>query len=76
MFKGKNVDINILKLVDIVLFIVDMYIYHLLLYVYYVCLLLCRYYKVNDVRRFKFDRPFHKGTKDPQNEFAVRYTRQ
>lgn len=45
-----------------------------LLFAVYVCLLLCRYYKVNDVRRFKFDRPFHKGAKDPQNEFAVRFT--
>ncbi|XP_065900793.1 dedicator of cytokinesis protein 2-like [Dysidea avara] len=42
IFKGKNVDMNILK-----------------------------YYKVNDIRRFKFDRPFHKGTKDPKNEFAT-----
>ena len=43
------------------------------MYMIIVCLYLYlhRYYKVNDVRHFKFDRPFHKGTKDPQNEFAV-----
>ena len=48
-------------------------IYSLFIYMIIICLYLYlhRYYKVNDVRRFKFDRPFHKGTKDPQNEFAV-----
>ena len=48
------------------LLFVCMYMVIICLYLY-----LHRYYKVNDVRRFKFDRPFHKGTKDPQNEFAV-----
>ena len=48
------------------LLFVGMYMIIICLYLY-----LHRYYKVNDVRRFKFDRPFHKGTKDPQNEFAV-----
>ena len=76
MFKGKNVDINILKLVDIIDYCqcVCLPFVVCLLFVLYVCLLLYRYYKVNDVRRFRSDRPFHKGTKDPQHEFAVRHT--
>ncbi|XP_074493212.1 dedicator of cytokinesis protein 3-like isoform X13 [Sebastes fasciatus] len=27
------------------------------------------FYRVNNVRRFRYDRPFHKGTKDRDNEF-------
>ncbi|XP_019851718.1 PREDICTED: dedicator of cytokinesis protein 2-like isoform X2 [Amphimedon queenslandica] len=29
------------------------------------------YYKTNDVCKFRFDRPFHKGKKDPECEFAT-----
>ncbi|KAL0159601.1 hypothetical protein M9458_043326, partial [Cirrhinus mrigala] len=27
------------------------------------------FYRVNNVRRFRYDRPFHKGPKDKENEF-------
>jgi dedicator of cytokinesis protein 3 len=27
------------------------------------------FYRVNNVRRFRYDRPFHKGSKDRENEF-------
>lgn len=30
------------------------------------------FYRVNNVRRFRYDRPFHKGPKDRDNEFKVR----
>ena len=30
-----------------------------------------RYYRTNDVQKFRYDRPFHRGQKDPQCEFAV-----
>lgn len=29
------------------------------------------FYKVNNIWRFRYDRPFHKGTKDKENEFKV-----
>lgn len=29
------------------------------------------FYRVNNVRRFRYDRPFHKGPKDRENEFKV-----
>ncbi|CAH1784994.1 unnamed protein product [Owenia fusiformis] len=29
------------------------------------------FYKVNEVNRFQYDRPFHEGTKDPKNEFKT-----
>lgn len=29
------------------------------------------FYRVNNVRRFRYDRPFHKGPKDRDNEFKV-----
>lgn len=29
------------------------------------------FYRVNNVRRFRYDRPFHKGLKDRENEFKV-----
>ena len=29
------------------------------------------FYRVNNVRRFRYDRPFHKGSKDRENEFKV-----
>lgn len=31
------------------------------------------FYKVNHIWRFRYDRPFHKGTKDKENEFKVNY---
>lgn len=31
------------------------------------------FYKVNHIWRFRYDRPFHKGTKDKENEFKVEY---
>lgn len=31
------------------------------------------FYKVNHIWRFRYDRPFHKGTKDKDNEFKVYY---
>lgn len=31
------------------------------------------FYKVNHIWRFRYDRPFHKGTKDKENEFKVKY---
>lgn len=30
------------------------------------------FYRVNNIRRFRYDRPFHKGPKDRDNEFKVR----
>ena len=30
-----------------------------------------RYYKTNEVQRFRYDRPFHKGQKNKECEFAV-----
>ena len=38
-----------------------------------VTILVCffRYYRTNDVQKFRYDRPFHRGQKDPQCEFAV-----
>uniref|UniRef100_A0A8U8C753 Uncharacterized protein n=1 Tax=Geospiza parvula TaxID=87175 RepID=A0A8U8C753_GEOPR len=32
------------------------------------------FYKVNHIWRFRYDRPFHKGTKDKENEFKLRST--
>lgn len=29
------------------------------------------FYKVNHIWKFRYDRPFHKGTKDKENEFKV-----
>lgn len=29
------------------------------------------FYRVNNVRKFRYDRPFHKGPKDKENEFKV-----
>lgn len=29
------------------------------------------FYRVNNVRKFRYDRPFHKGPKDKDNEFKV-----
>lgn len=29
------------------------------------------FYRVNNLRRFRHDRPFHKGAKDRDNEFKV-----
>lgn len=29
------------------------------------------FYEVNDVRKFQFDRPIHKGAVDKENEFKV-----
>lgn len=34
-------------------------------------LLLCSYYRANEVQQFTHSRPFRKGEKDPENEFAV-----
>lgn len=31
------------------------------------------FYKFNHIWRFRYDRPFHKGTKDKENEFKVWY---
>lgn len=33
------------------------------------------FYRVNNVRRFRYDRPFHKGPKDKENEFKVNASR-
>ena len=33
----------------------------------------CRYYQTNDVQDFRYDRPFHKGQKNKECEFAVSY---
>lgn len=33
------------------------------------------FYRVNNVRRFRYDRPFHKGPKDKENEFKVNRSR-
>lgn len=30
------------------------------------------FYKFNHIWRFRYDRPFHKGAKDKENEFKVR----
>lgn len=30
------------------------------------------FYRINNVSRFHYDRPFHKGPKDRENEFRVR----
>ena len=30
------------------------------------------FYRINNVNRFHYDRPFHKGPKDRENEFRVR----
>lgn len=29
------------------------------------------FYRVNNIRKFRYDRPFHKGPKDKENEFKV-----
>lgn len=29
------------------------------------------YYRANEVQQFRYSRPFRKGEKDPENEFAV-----
>lgn len=34
-------------------------------------LLSCSYYRTNEVDQFQYSRPFRKGEKDPDNEFAV-----
>ena len=31
----------------------------------------CRFYSCNNVKMFSMKRPFHKGIKDKENEFAV-----
>lgn len=31
----------------------------------------CSYYRTNEVDQFQYSRPFRKGEKDPDNEFAV-----
>lgn len=31
------------------------------------------FYRINNVSRFHYDRPFHKGPKDRENEFRVRW---
>lgn len=33
------------------------------------------FYRVNNVRKFRYDRPFHKGPKDKENEFKVNNSR-
>lgn len=33
------------------------------------------FYRVNNVRKFRYDRPFHKGPKDKENEFKVNKSR-
>lgn len=33
------------------------------------------FYRINNVSRFHYDRPFHKGPKDRENEFRVRWAR-
>lgn len=33
------------------------------------------FYRVNNVRKFRYDRPFHKGPKDKENEFKVKNSR-
>lgn len=37
--------------------------------------LLCSFYKANHVQKFSYSRPFKKGPKDPDNEFAVSASR-
>jgi hypothetical protein len=32
------------------------------------------FYKVNHIWKFRYDRPFHKGAKDKENEFKVPYS--
>lgn len=32
-----------------------------------------RFYEVNNVNKFQFSRPFHKGEKDKDNEFKVSF---
>lgn len=32
------------------------------------------YYRTNEVEQFHYSRPFRKGEKDPDNEFAVNYS--
>lgn len=34
-------------------------------------LFFCSYYRTNEVDQFQYSRPFRKGEKDPDNEFAV-----
>lgn len=34
------------------------------------------FYRVNNVRKFRYDRPFHKGPKDKENEFKVNKSRE
>lgn len=36
-----------------------------------ISLLLCSYYRANEVQQFTHSRPVRKGEKDPDNEFAV-----
>ena len=36
-----------------------------------IIILFDRYYKTNEVQRFRYDRPFHKGQKNKECEFAV-----
>lgn len=33
----------------------------------------CSYYRTNEVDQFQYSRPFRKGEKDPDNEFAVSF---
>lgn len=33
-----------------------------------------QYYKVNHIDTFSYSRPFHRGPKDPENEFATLWT--
>ena len=39
--------------------------------VFSIVLFLIRFYERNWVNQFKYDRPFHKGKKDKNSEFAV-----
>jgi len=52
----------------------DLGIYSALVKLQYRCcrsLWFCSYYRTNEVDQFKYSRPFRKGEKDPDNEFAV-----
>lgn len=38
---------------------------------YFIALFPYSFYTVNEVQKFQYSRPFRKGEKDPENEFAV-----
>ena len=40
---------------------------------YHIFLFVIRFYERNWVNQFKYDRPFHKGKKDKNSEFAVSF---